>query len=60
RHERSMEDEVRHILRTAVQQPPAGRHRLGTRIAKRFQRAGLTTELPEFRGGQARAAELEP
>ena len=40
RHARSMEDEVRHILRTAVQQrEPA--QKLGTRIARRFRGAGL-------------------
>lgn len=59
KHERSMEDEVRHILRTAVQQQPAGQHKLGTRIARRFRRAGLTADLPEFRGVPARAADLD-
>jgi plasmid stability protein len=59
KHGRSMEDEVRHILRTAVQQPPSGRQKLGTRIAQRFQRTGLTGDLPELRGGLARAAELD-
>ncbi len=59
KHARSMEDEVRHILRAAVQQPPAGRQKLGTRIAQRFQRTGLTGDLPELRGVPARAAELD-
>ena len=59
KHARSMEDEVRHILRTAVQQPHASRQKLGTRIAQRFRRAGLTGDLPEFRGVPARAAELD-
>lgn len=59
RHARSMEDEVRHILRTAVRERPASLQKLGTRIARRFQRAGLTGDLPEFRGVAARAAELE-
>lgn len=58
-HARSMEDEVRHILRAAVQQHPSGRQRLGTRIAQRFQRTGLTGELPELRGALARAAQLD-
>lgn len=52
KHARSMEDEVRHILRAAVQQPPEGRHKLGSRIAQRFRRAGLTGDLPELRGFQ--------
>lgn len=60
KHARSMEDEVRHILRTAVQQPPAGRQKLGTRIAERFRRSGLTGDLPELRGAPARPADLEP
>ena len=59
KHARSMEDEVRHILRAAVQQPPAGSQKLGTRIAQRFQRTGLTGDLPELRGVPARAAELD-
>lgn len=59
KHARSMEDEVRHILRTAVQQPPAGTQKLGTRIAQRFRRTGLTEDLPELRGALARAAALD-
>lgn len=59
RHARSMEDEVRHILRTAVRGRPTGRQKLGTRIAQRFRRAGLTGDLPEFRGVAARAADLD-
>jgi plasmid stability protein len=58
RHRRSMEDEVRHILRTAVQERPERAEKLGTRIAQRFQRSGLTGDLPEFRGVDARAAEF--
>jgi plasmid stability protein len=59
KHARSMEDEVRHILRAAVQQHPEGRHKLGSRIAKRFRRAGLTGDLPELRNVPARAADLD-
>jgi plasmid stability protein len=59
RHARSMEDEVRHILRTAVQERPEGIQNLGTRIAQRFRRSGLTSDLPEFRGVAARAAEFD-
>ena len=60
KHARSMEDEVRHILRTAVQQPPAGRQKLGSQIAGRFRRSGLSADLPELRGVPARPADLEP
>lgn len=59
RHARSMEDEVRHILRTAVQERPGTATKLGTRIAQRFRRAGLTGDLPEVRGVAARAAEFD-
>jgi plasmid stability protein len=59
RHARSMEDEVRHILRTAVQERPATVVKLGTRIAQRFRRAGLTTDLPELRGAAVQAAEFD-
>jgi plasmid stability protein len=59
RHARSMEDEVRHILRTAVQQRPEPVQKLGTRIAQRFRGAGLSTDLPELRGVAALAAEFD-
>jgi plasmid stability protein len=59
RHARSMEDEVRHILRTAVQHPPEPVQKLGARIAQRFRGSGLKTDLPELRGGSAIAAEFD-
>jgi plasmid stability protein len=59
RHARSMEDEVRHILRAAVQERPARAQMLGTRIAQRFRGAGLTSDLPELRGVAATAAEFD-
>ena len=59
RHARSMEAEVRHILRAAVQERPTGNDRLGTRIASRFRRGGLTKPLPELRGTAARAADFD-
>lgn len=55
---RSMEDEVRHILRSAVRQQPNAPRKLGSRISRRFKRTGLTADLPEFRGATARAADL--
>ena len=59
RHARSMEDEVRHILRNAVQDGPKEVRKLGSRIARRFQRAGLTSDLPEWRGQVAGAADFD-
>ncbi|MGH8245959.1 MAG: FitA-like ribbon-helix-helix domain-containing protein, partial [Gammaproteobacteria bacterium] len=50
RHGRSMEDEVRHILRNAAKDDNKPVARLGSRIAARFRKAGLTADLPELRG----------
>lgn len=49
-HGRSMEEEVRHILRDAVKEQNPRVARLGSRIAARFAKAGLTTDLPELHG----------
>jgi plasmid stability protein len=59
RHGRSMGHEVRHILRTAVQRRPVPPQKLGTRIARRFRGAGLSTDLPELRGATAVATEFD-
>ena len=51
RNGRSMEEEVREILRAAVheeQQTPAGG--LGTEIAALFSRSGVDFEIPELHG----------
>lgn len=53
RHARSMEDEVRHILRDATLQERRGVRKLGSRIASRFEGAGLSADLPELRGQPA-------
>jgi plasmid stability protein len=50
RHGRSMEDEVRHILRDAVKDQNNQVSKLDSRIAARFAKVGLTTGLPEFHG----------
>ena len=50
RHARSMEDEVRHILRDATMQERRGVRKLGTRMAARFEGAGLSADLPELHG----------
>ena len=59
RHARSMEDEVRHILRNAVHEEGADVGTLGSQIAQRFRRSGLTTELPEWRGRAVSAADFD-
>jgi plasmid stability protein len=59
RHGRSMEDEVRHILRDAAKDERRPVRKLGSRIAARFKSAGLSTDLPEVRGHTPRAAEFD-
>jgi len=50
RHGRSMEEELRHILRDAVKTDVHPVAKLGSRIAARFAKVGLTAEIPELRG----------
>jgi plasmid stability protein len=53
-----MEEEVRHILRNAVKEENKRMPRLGSRIAARFVKVGLTADLPELRGQVPEAAEF--
>jgi len=50
RHGRSMEEEIRQILRNAAKQSDKPLPKLGTRIAARFSKVGLVADLPELRG----------
>ncbi|MBA2723944.1 MAG: toxin-antitoxin system [Methylibium sp.] len=50
RHGFSMEEEVRQILRNAVNDEHVPAVELGSRIAARFAKTGLTQDLPELRG----------
>jgi plasmid stability protein len=58
RRGRSLEEEVRCILRDAVKDEgrPAGG--LGSRVAACFRGAGLAEDLPEVRGGRPHPADL--
>ncbi len=58
RRGRSLEEEVREILRTAAQEDASSPEGLGTRIAGRFAGLGLAEDMPELRGQAARAADL--
>jgi plasmid stability protein len=58
RNRRSTEAEVREILASAVRGEDAAPARLGSRLASRFARIGLTEEIPELRGQAARPARL--
>ena len=54
-----MEAEVRNILRDAVKGQNKRVAKLGLRIAARFAKAGLTTDLPELRGQAPLSAEFD-
>jgi len=56
RHGRSLEDEVRHILRSAALDEEAPAAGLGTRIVARFRKHGLEADLPELHGQAPRPA----
>ena len=58
-HGRSMEAEVRDILRAAVVQPVASpTAALGTRIADRFRGEGLNAPIEELRDWRVRISDL--
>lgn len=59
-HGRSMEEEVREIIRTAVLSPSnkAKARKLGSRLARRFRRTGLKLPIAELRGSEAVAADF--
>lgn len=60
-HGRSMEEEVREILREAALRAPLDvGPGLGTRLAGRFRACGLDAEIEELRGQHVRPADLRP
>jgi len=59
-HGWSMEEEVRQILRRAVDEERAASAKLGSRIAFRFADAGLDEPLPELRGQAPRSPHAIP
>lgn len=58
RHGRSTEEEVRHILRSAVKDELKPRSPLGSRLQARFAEVGLDEDIAELRGHPARPADL--
>jgi plasmid stability protein len=56
RHGRSMEEEVRDILRNALNEPDAAGGGLGTEIASLFAKVGLEEDIPELRGYKVKPA----
>jgi len=61
RHGRSVEEEVREILRDATKREDRKSRRLGTKIARLFRRAGLKPgeEIRELREIEMQAADFE-
>ena len=59
RHGRSMEEEIRHILRNAARESGRAVTKLGSRMAARFRGGGLSKDLPELSGQATRAAEFK-
>lgn len=59
RHGRSMEEEVREILRNAVNEPDVPAGGLGTEIASLFSGVGLEQDVPELRGHEIKPATLD-
>ena len=52
-HGWSTEEEIRQILRRAVNETPTAPVKLGSRMAARFTDTGLEEPLPELRGEEA-------
>ncbi len=59
-HGRSMEEEVRDILRNAANQEQGPSGGLGSEIAGLFTKTGLDRDIEELRGVTVRPASFEP
>ena len=59
RNGRSMEEEVRDILRNAAREEDAPAGGLGTEIAALFAKGGLTKAIPELRGHKIKPASFD-
>jgi antitoxin FitA len=60
RNGRSMEEEIRDILRSAAVEDPSPTGGLGTEIAGLFTKVGLKADIPELRGHKVRPIDFEP
>jgi plasmid stability protein len=60
RHGRSMEEEVRDILRNVANEDEAQAGGLGTEISSLFSRVGLDADIAELRGHKIKPASFEP
>lgn len=59
RHGRSMEEEVREILRNAAKEEDTPVGGLGTEIASLFTKIGLDADIPELRGHEVKPAPFD-
>jgi plasmid stability protein len=59
RRGRSMEEEVRDILRDAVKEEESSAGGLGTAISSRFRNLGTKFEIPELRGHKIRPVSFD-
>jgi antitoxin FitA len=59
RNGRSMEEEVRDILRNAVNEPDVPAGGLGTEISALFAKAGLESDISELRGHEIKPASFD-
>jgi antitoxin FitA len=60
RHGRSMEEEIRDILRSAANEESIRAGGLGTEISALFAKTGLASEIDELRGREIMPASFEP
>jgi plasmid stability protein len=59
RNGRSMEEEIRDILRSAAVEEPLATGGLGTEIASLFTKVGLESDIPDLRGHKVRPVHFE-
>jgi antitoxin FitA len=59
RNGRSMEEEVREILRGATSEESVPSGGVGTEIASLFSKAGIVSDIPELRGHELQPFEFE-
>ena len=59
KHRRSMEDEVREILRNSVNESESDALGLGSRIVSLFAKTGFEAEIPELRGHTLKPAKFD-
>ena len=60
RNGRSMEEELRDILRNAANEENTASGGLGTEISALFRKIGLERDIPELRGHEIKPADFEP